>query len=154
MKQKSPDNLFVQDAGRFCLVETIGHCSRYAYHYQQLTNPLISSTKNISTTPRSKSDKPRIHKLAQRLEPNQIQDIIRRYRAGESSNAIAVDLCISKGAVLNLLDAHQVTKRSRSVSEEQKQRIRQLRHDGLTLKQIAKETGHSYRFVQQYLAKV
>lgn len=104
-----------------------------ARNYQTLLTvrlPLSTTRKvtnlkheKLSPARRSNSDKSRIHKLAQRLEAHQIQDILRRYQAGESSNAIAADLCISKGAVLNLLDAHQVTKPSRSVSEEQKQRI-------------------------------
>ncbi|WP_443451447.1 hypothetical protein [Glutamicibacter arilaitensis] len=134
------------------LVEAIQQLSRMAYHYRQLMSPLNQKAKNYRKRSDRSPQAKRVHKIKYRLTEAQIQDVLRRYEAGEASAAVGKALGISKTTVISLLNEHGITIRGHGLTDQQKKQASRLRQSGFTLNEIARQIGSNYSATQRYIA--
>ncbi len=90
-------------------------------HPEKTVEELEALLKRIrSSPPRPKEEAatPRVHALKRRLSNSVIDEIVRRYEAGESSLAIAKDHDVSSSALIRVLRSRGVAIREQSLSEE------------------------------------
>jgi len=60
----------------------------------------------------------RVHALSRRLSSAAIDEVLRRYQAGESATALAKELGVAPPALLNLMRERQVVVRQHGISKE------------------------------------
>lgn len=133
-------------------MEAIQQLSRTAYHYRQLVSPLKQKAKNYKKQSDSSPQAKRVHKIKYRLTEAQIQDVLRRYEAGEASATVGKAFGISKTTVISILNEHGIAIRKLGLTDRQKRQASHLRQSGLALNEIARQLGVSYGAAQRFLA--
>ncbi|TFH57046.1 helix-turn-helix domain-containing protein [Glutamicibacter arilaitensis] len=133
-------------------MEAIQQLSRTAYHYRQLMSPLNQKAKNYKKRSDSSHHAKRVHKIKYRLTEAQIQDVLRRYEAGEASAKVGKAFGISKTTVISILNEHGIAIRKLGLTDRQKRQASRLRQSGLALNEIARQLGVSYGAAQRFLA--
>lgn len=136
------------------LVEAIQQLSRTAYHYRQLVSPLKQKAKNYKKQSDSSPQAKRVHKIKYRLTAAQIQDVLRRYEAGEASATVGKAFGISKTTVISILNERGIKIRKRGLTDSQKKLAVRLRQSGFTLNEVALQIGSNYGATQRYIASV
>lgn len=87
------------------------------------------------------------HRLVDRLEPQQIQALIRQYRSGQSASAVARQAGVSTSALLTLLRKHGVAVRRPGISDTLARALAQAHQAGATLRQLEQQYGLSHGVV-------
>jgi hypothetical protein len=109
--------------------------------YSKLPHPrlpdLLGSSR-LSRTPLKTS-----YRLARRLEPGQIDQLLTGYRAGATTRDLAKQYSVSKTAVTELLTAHDVPLRHQGLSPSQVSEATQLYTAGHSVAQAALSLGVS-----------
>lgn len=91
------------------------------------------------------------YRLADRFTSDELNQLVARYQAGETTTALANESGISKTAFLRLLAKRGVRTRSRKLTAAQGEKILQLRRQGMTIRNIAKQVGCSYDTARVFL---
>lgn len=91
------------------------------------------------------------HAVARRLGLSACAEILRRYKAGETAQALAEEYGVARNAVLKLLRSGSVVVRRRSPTDGEKRRFVADYEKGATIAEIAKHTGFSFGSVQKAL---
>lgn len=92
-----------------------------------------------------------MHRLSARLSTEQIEDIVRRYEAGESARTLAADSGVAPSALLRLLRERNVVVRRQVVTPDQEQTMAQDYAAGMTMAEIEEERGLSHGAVLRAL---
>ncbi|MDZ4092142.1 MAG: hypothetical protein U1D68_13175 [Arthrobacter sp.] len=91
------------------------------------------------------------YRLTDRFTPDELNQLVARYQAGEMSTALAKESGISTTAFLRLLAERGVRTRSRKLTAAQGEKILQFRRQGMTIRNIAKQVGCSYDTARIFL---
>jgi hypothetical protein len=92
-----------------------------------------------------------IHRLSARLEPEQIEDVVRRYEAGQSARTLAAESGVAPSALLRLLRERNVIVRRQVVTPEQDQTMAREYEDGMTMADLETKHGLSHGAVLRAL---
>jgi len=103
------------------------------------------------SAPSTLAQVPTPHAVGRRLGPEACADVLRRYAAGETAQALAAEYGVARNAILNLLRANSVVVRRQPPSDEQKLRFVDAYESGSTISDVAKRTGFSFGSVQKAL---
>jgi DNA-binding NarL/FixJ family response regulator len=99
------------------------------------------------------SAKRQVHAIRKRLGPNAIEQLVADYQAGQSTIELLRIYGISKGAVISLLEHHQVNMRGQGLRAERLQEAIELYSSGLSLKAVAAQLDCSAETVRQALLR-
>jgi len=88
-----------------------------------------------------------------RLGPDQLDAIVARYKAGETTTALAREYAISHSSILRLFSQRGVQTRARGLTPEKEREALRLRSEGLIIRDVAKQVGCSYDTVRLFLLK-
>jgi DNA invertase Pin-like site-specific DNA recombinase len=91
------------------------------------------------------------YRLTDRFTPEELNQLVARYKAGEPSTALARESGIAKSTFLRLLAERGVGTRSRKLTAAQGEKILQLRGQGVVIREIAKQVGCSYDTARVFL---
>ena len=138
------------------MVEILPEYSRVARHYLPMVDALrraqISTThrpeRGFSSTPVKASRRA----LDLRLGPDQLDVIVARYKAGETTTALAREYAISHSSILRLFKQRGVQTRVRGLTPEKEREVLRLRAQGLIIREVAKQVGCSYDGVRVFLS--
>jgi len=138
------------------LVEVLGCYSNRASFKIDRFNIIRDALDRIDAgklrRPLAKSTRPtHRYRLNDRFTPDELNRLVTRYQAGEMSTALTKESGISKTAFLRLLAERGVRTRSRKLTAAQGEKIRQLRRQGMTIRNIAKQVGCSYDTARIFL---
>jgi hypothetical protein len=89
--------------------------------------------------------------LRRRLSPQQIQELVARYNAGEDTPALSCAYGISRGGLRKLLLAQGVSFRKQPMSPEDAKRAVRLYERGLTIDQVVERVGYSFSTIRRML---
>lgn len=89
--------------------------------------------------------------LNRRLAPQAIEELVTRYKAGDSTPALARDYGIAKSALLQLLHNERVTLRKQAITPRDPKRAARLYESGLSITVIVEQVGYSYSTVRKSL---
>jgi DNA invertase Pin-like site-specific DNA recombinase len=103
--------------------------------------------------PRVEAIPPEPFKLAQRLKPDTVAEIIALYEAGEPSTALAASFNLSKGSVIKILREAGIQIRNQGLTQDQIAKAAQLYRSGYSLAQIAAHLGVDHGTVWRQLRK-
>lgn len=81
-----------------------------------------------------------IHRLSARLSAPQIEEVVRRYEAGESARALASESGVAPSALIRLLRERNVVVRMQVVTPDQEVAMAQEYEGGMTVAEL--ETKH------------
>ena len=109
--------------------------------YSKLPQPCLLDPNRPPGPPRVPV-KPR-YRLARRLEPDQIDQLLAGYRGGATTRNLADKYRVSKTAVAELLAAHDVPLRHQGLSSDQVSEATQLYSAGQSVAQAARALGVS-----------
>jgi DNA-binding CsgD family transcriptional regulator len=124
-------------------VELLGRYSK--------THPL--PTIRTSGSRVTQTAKRQVHAVRKRLKRNAIEQLVADYEAGHSTIELMRIYGISKGAVLNLLEQHEVNMRGQGVRAERLQEAIELYSSGLSLKTVAAQLDCSAETLRQALLR-
>lgn len=96
-------------------------------------------------------EEPSVRRLRRRLSPQQIEEIIVRYNAGEDTPALSRAYGISRGGLRKLLLAEGVSFRKQPMTPEDANRAIQLYERGLTIAEVVDRVGYSFSTVRRML---
>jgi len=91
------------------------------------------------------------YRLTDRFTPDELNQLVARYQAGEMSTALAKESGIAKTTFLRLLAERGVRTRSRKLTAAQGETILRLRKQGMVICDIAKQVGCSYDSARLFL---
>ena len=86
-----------------------------------------------------------------RLGPDQLDAIVARYEAGETTTALAREYAISHSSILRLFSQRGIQTRVRGLTPEKEREVLRLRAQGLIIRDIAKQVGCSYDVTRRFL---
>jgi lambda repressor-like predicted transcriptional regulator len=130
---------------------------------------LLSNNSDVAFTPdglrklaepresREAPSKPtefQIHRLSARLGAEQIDDVVRRYRAGESARSLATESGVAPSALLRLLRERNVVVRQQVVTSEQDQTMARDYGAGMTMAELEEKHGLSHGAVLRALHRM
>jgi transcriptional regulator with XRE-family HTH domain len=95
-----------------------------------------------------------IHRLSARLSPETIDDIVRRYAAGESARSLAQQIGIAPSALLRLLRERNVVVRQQVVTPELEQAMATGYKAGMTVAELKEKHGLSHGAVLRTLHRM
>jgi hypothetical protein len=102
--------------------------------------------------PSAKNPRPtQRYRLTDRFTPDELNQFVARYQAGEMSTALAKESGTSKTAFIRLLAERGVRTRSRKLTAAQGKKILQLRRQGMVIREIAQRVGCSYDTARLFL---
>lgn len=87
-----------------------------------------------------------------RLGPDQLDAIVARYEAGETTTALAREYAISHSSILRLFSQRGVQTRARGLTPEKEREVLRLRAQGLIIRDVAKRVGCSYDTVRKFIS--
>lgn len=99
----------------------------------------------------TQESKPKSGRLSRRLTKEMVEDIVQRYRSGESTTKLSVKYGVSRSSVAALLRKQGVALRGQAMTQEAIDRAVALYRQGLTIRQVAERVGHSYGTVRAVL---
>ncbi len=91
------------------------------------------------------------YRLADRFTPEELDQLVTRYEAGETSTALAREYGIAKSTFLRLLVERGVGTRPRGLTPAKEGEILRLRKQGMIIREIAKRVGCSYDVARIFL---
>lgn len=100
--------------------------------------------------PVEKQDAP-VRRLRRRLSPQQIEELVTRYNAGEDTPALSRAHGISRGGLRKLLLAQGVSFRKQPMTPEDVERATCLYENGMSIKQVVERVGYSFGTVRRML---
>ena len=156
MVQTKKRPLFQVSVLRYQLVEILGCYSNRARWTIEKFDVIRDALDRIDAgklrRPPAKSTHPtQRYRLTDRFTPDELNQLVARYQAGEMSTALAKESGIAKTTFLRLLAERGVRARSRKLTAAQGEKIRQLRGRGMTIRNIAKQVGCSYDTARIFL---
>lgn len=89
--------------------------------------------------------------LRRRLSPQQVEEVVARYNAGEDTPALSRAYGISRGGLRKLLLAEGVSFRKQPMTPENAERAIRLYERGLTIDQVVDQVGYSFNTVRRML---
>lgn len=92
-----------------------------------------------------------VRSLRRRLSPQQIQELVARYNAGEDTPALSRAYGISRGGLRKLLIAQGVSFRKQPMTSEDAERAVRLYERGLAIDQVVEQVGYSFSTVRRML---
>jgi hypothetical protein len=92
-----------------------------------------------------------VRSLRRRLSPQQIEELVARYNAGEDTPALSRAYGISRGGLRKLLLARGVSFRKQSMTPVDAKRVVQVYECGLTIDQVVEQVGYSFSTVRRML---
>jgi DNA-directed RNA polymerase specialized sigma24 family protein len=111
----------------------------------------------IPQGPRSDASEPgdfQIHRLSARLSAKQIEDVIRRYEAGESARSLAAEVGIAPSALIRLLRERNVVVRRQTVTPDQEEMMARDYEAGMTVAELKEKHGISHGAVLRALHRL
>lgn len=137
------------------VVEILPEYSRVARHYlpivDALRRPQASTVERDRPEPPGSPVKASRRALDLRLGPDQLNAIVARYEAGETTTALAREYVISHSSILRLFSRRGVQTRVRGLTPEKEREVLRLRAQGLIIRDVAKRVGISYDVTRRYL---
>lgn len=137
------------------MVEILPEYSRVARHYLPAVDALrraqASTTHRPELVSSSNPVKASRRALDLRLGPDQLDAIVARYKAGETTTALAREYAISHSSILRLFKQRGVQARVRGLTPDKKREVLRLRTEGLIIREVAKRVGCSYDTVRLFL---
>ena len=91
------------------------------------------------------------YRLTDRFTPEELDQLVTRYQAGETSTALAREYGIAKSTFLRLLAERGVGTRPRGLTPGKEEEILRLRKQGMIIREIAKRVGCSYDVARIFL---
>ena len=91
------------------------------------------------------------YRLTDRFTPDELDQLVARYKAGETSTALARESGIAKSTFLRLLSERGVGTRPRGLTPGKEEEILRLRKQGMIIREIAKKVGCSYDTARLFL---
>ena len=91
------------------------------------------------------------YRLTDRFTPDELDQLVTRYKACESSTALARESGIAKSTFLRLLAEYGVGTRPRGLTPAKEGEILRLRKQGMIIREIAKRVGCSYDVTRLFL---
>jgi hypothetical protein len=95
-----------------------------------------------------------IHRLSSRLSTEQIEDVVRRYEAGESARTLASEFGVAPSALLRLLRERNVVVRRQVITPDQEQLMARDYESGMTMAELEMKHGLSHGAVLRALHRV
>jgi hypothetical protein len=92
-----------------------------------------------------------VRSLRRRLSPQQIEELVARYNAGEDTPALSRAYGISRGGLRKLLLARGVSFRKQPMTPKDGERAVRLYEKGLTINQVVAQVGYSFSTVRRQL---
>ncbi|MBD2761584.1 hypothetical protein IEE92_03270 [Kocuria sp. cx-116] len=139
------------------MVEILPEYSRVARHYLPAVDALrraqASTVKRGDFLPPGTPVKASRRALDLRLGHDQLDAIVARYKAGETTTALAREYAISHSSILRLFSQRGVQTRARGLTPEKEREVLRLRAQGLIIRDVAKQVGCSYDTVRLFLLK-
>lgn len=83
--------------------------------------------------------------------PDELNQLVARYQAGEMSTVLARESSIAKSTFLRLLAEYGVSSRPHGLTPAKEKEILRLRKQGMIIREIAKRVGYSYDTVRLFL---
>jgi hypothetical protein len=94
------------------------------------------------------------YRLTDRFTPDELNQLVARYQAGEMSTALAKESGIAKSTFLRLLVERGVASRPRGLTLAKEKEILRLRRQGMIIRDIAKRVGCSYDTARVFLLRM
>ena len=91
------------------------------------------------------------YRLTDRFTPEELDQLVTRYKAGETSMALAGESGIAKSTFLRLLAERGVGIRPRGLTPAKEGEILRLRKQGMIIREIAKRVDCSYDVARLFL---
>lgn len=91
------------------------------------------------------------YRLTDRFTPEELDQLVTRYKAGETSTTLAREGGIAKSTFLRLLAERGVGTRPRGLTPAKEGEILRLRKQGVVIREIAKQVGCSYDTARIFL---
>ncbi len=137
------------------MVGILPEYSRLAHHYL----PAVDALRRAQTSTAQRGDflpsgtpvKGSRRALSLRLGPDQLNTIVTRYEAGETTTALAREYAISHSSILRLFKQRNIQTRVRGLTPEKEREVLRLRTQGLIIRDIARQVGCSYDCVRKFL---
>jgi DNA invertase Pin-like site-specific DNA recombinase len=137
------------------VVEILPEYSRVARHYLPAVDALRRAHASTTHRPElgscSTPVKASRRALDLRLGPDQLDAIVARYKAGETTTALAREYAISHSSILRLFSQRGMQTRVRGLTPEKEREVLRLRAQGLIIREVAKRVGCSYDTVRLFL---
>ena len=138
------------------MVEVLGCYSNRARFKIDKLNIIRDALDQIDTAeirhPPAKKPRPaQRYRLADRFTPEELNQLVTRYKAGETSTALARESGIAKSTFLRLLAERGVGTRPRGLTPAKEEEILRLRKQGMIIREIAKRVGCSYDVARIFL---
>lgn len=92
-----------------------------------------------------------VHRLSARLGAERIEEIVRRYEAGESARTLAIESGVAPSALLRLLRERNVVVRKQVVTPDQEQLMAQGYEAGMTIAELREKHELSHGAVLRAL---
>ena len=93
------------------------------------------------------------YRLVDRLGKVELDELVARYEAGESTTALSAEACIATSSLLRLLEGRGVARRKQGLTPAIECQILKLRGEGMVIRAIAKQVGVSYDTARLFLLK-
>jgi DNA invertase Pin-like site-specific DNA recombinase len=138
------------------LVEVLGCYSNRASFKIDKLNIIRDALDRIDAAelrrPPAKKPRPaQRYRLTDRFTSDELDQLVTRYKAGETSTALARESGIAKSTFLRLLAERGVGTRPRGLTPAKEEEILRLRKQGMTIRNIAKQVGCSYDTARIFL---
>lgn len=138
------------------MVEVLGCYSNRASFKIDKFNIIRDALNQIDAAElrRPPAKKPRTsqrYRLADRFTTEELDRLVTRYKAGETSTALARESGIAKSTFLRLLAERGIGTRSRGLTPAKEGEILRLRKQGMIIREIAKRVGCSYDVARIFL---
>jgi transposase-like protein len=138
------------------LVEVLGCYSNRASFKIDKLNIIRDALDRIDAAelrrPPTKKPRPaQRYRLTDRFTPDELNQLVARYQAGETSTALARESGIAKSTFLRLLAERGVGTRPRGLTPGKEEEILRLRKQGMIIRKIAKRVGCSYDVARIFL---
>ena len=122
-------------------MEVLQRCSRLQGVDVRLCKALNHARSVTLGAPELLAPPSRPHKLAQRLAPEVIEQIIVDYLAGSSTRKLGLKYGLHKNSILGLLKRNDVSKPRTKITDEQVDQALKLFRDGHSLVKAAQQLG-------------
>jgi hypothetical protein len=103
--------------------------------------------ESVAAVPEERS----VRSLRRRLSPQQIDELVARYNAGEDTPALSRAYGISRGGLRKLLLAEGVSFRKQPMTPEDAERAIRLYERGWTIDQVVDQVGYSFGTIRRML---
>lgn len=137
------------------VVEILAGYSRVARHYLPAVDALRRTQSSTTHRPElgfsSTPAKATRRALDLRLGPEQLDAIVARYEAGETTTKLAREYAISHSSILRVFSQRGVRTRVRGLTPAKEKEILRLRKQGMIIREIATRVGCSYDTARLFL---